>query len=333
MRLFLCPFISDVLTFVEFNISLLNNSPFSSVKPMENIVFGIQFVHRFLQYLLIMKQTFLLAASLSVLLFSCVSKKKYKTQITKYEHLQDSTEKIIYQLDQCLSEKTNNAKKISDLEAEVAQLKASGNALLNQMSDLSVITKAQAESIKQSMENINSKDQYIKNLQQAMARKDSLNMALVLNLKGALKDVNDSDVEIKVEGSAVFISVSDKLLFSSGSYDITPRAKEVLGKVAAILKAQSDLQFMVEGHTDNNPIKTKAIKDNWDLSVLRASSVVRSLQTDFGIDPKRMIAAGRSEYQPLAENSTEEGKSANRRTRIVILPQLDQFFKLMEPKQ
>lgn len=280
-----------------------------------------------------MKQTFLLAASLSVLLFSCVSKKKYKTQITKYEHLQDSTEKIIYQLDQCLSEKTNNAKKISDLEAEVAQLKASGNALLNQMSDLSVITKAQAESIKQSMENINSKDQYIKNLQQAMARKDSLNMALVLNLKGALKDVNDSDVEIKVEGSAVFISVSDKLLFSSGSYDITPRAKEVLGKVAAILKAQSDLQFMVEGHTDNNPIKTKAIKDNWDLSVLRASSVVRSLQTDFGIDPKRMIAAGRSEYQPLAENSTEEGKSANRRTRIVILPQLDQFFKLMEPKQ
>lgn len=280
-----------------------------------------------------MKKTFIVAAAISMALTSCVSKKKYKTQITKYEHLQDSTEKIIYQLDQCLSEKTNNAKKISDLEAEVAQLKASGNALLNQMSDLSVITKAQAESIKQSMENINSKDQYIKNLQQAMARKDSLNMALVLNLKGALKDVNDSDVEIKVEGSAVFISVSDKLLFSSGSYDITPRAKEVLGKVAAILKAQSDLQFMVEGHTDNNPIKTKAIKDNWDLSVLRASSVVRSLQTDFGIDPKRMIAAGRSEYQPLAENSTEEGKSANRRTRIVILPQLDQFFKLMEPKQ
>lgn len=280
-----------------------------------------------------MKKTFIVAAAISMALTSCVSKKKYKTQITKYEHLQDSTEKIIYQLDQCLSEKTNNAKKISDLEAEVAQLKLSGNALLNQMSDLSVITKAQAESIKQSMENINSKDQYIKNLQQAMARKDSLNMALVLNLKGALKDVNDSDVEIKVEGSAVFISVSDKLLFSSGSYDITPRAKEVLGKVAAILKAQSDLQFMVEGHTDNKPIKTKAIKDNWDLSVLRASSVVRSLQTDFGIDPKRMIAAGRSEYQPLADNTTDEGKAANRRTRIVILPQLDQFFKLMEPKQ
>ncbi|MFM6982971.1 MAG: flagellar motor protein MotB [Chitinophagaceae bacterium] len=280
-----------------------------------------------------MKHQFIIAAAIAIALSSCVSKKKYKTQITKYEHLQDSTEKIIYQLDQCLSEKTNNAKKISDLEAEVAQLKASGNALLNQMSDLSVITKAQAESIKQSMENINSKDQYIKNLQQAMARKDSLNLALVMNLKGALKDVNDSDVEIKVEGSAVFISVSDKLLFSSGSYEITPRAKEVLGKVAAILKAQSDLQFMVEGHTDNNPIKTKVIKDNWDLSVLRASSVVRSLQTDFGIDPKRMIAAGRSEYQPLSENSTEEGKAANRRTRIVILPQLDQFFKLMEPQK
>lgn len=278
-----------------------------------------------------MKKTFIIAATLSTVLFSCVSKKKYNEQMSRYDHLRDSTEKIIHRLDQCLADKNNNAKKITDLEAEIAQLKASSNALLNQMSDLSVITKAQAESIKKSMENLNSKDAYIKNLQVAMARKDSLNMALVMNLKGALKDVNDTDVEIKVDGSAVFISVSDKLLFNSGSYDISPKAKEVLGKVAAILKAQSEMQFMVEGHTDNKPISTPKIKDNWDLSVLRASAVVRALQVDFGIEPKRMIAAGRSEYMPLTTNDTDANRAINRRTRIVILPQLDQFFKLLEP--
>jgi chemotaxis protein MotB len=280
-----------------------------------------------------MKKKLLSAAVVSVVLFSCVSKKKYKEQITKYEKLQDSTELVIHQLDQCLADKDKNLKKVQELEKEVEQLKASSNALLNQMSDLAVITKSQAESIKKSMENINSKDAYIKDLQTAMARKDSLNLALVLNLKGALKDINDQDVEIKVEGSAVFISVSDKLLFKSGSYDITPKAKEVLEKVAAVLKAQADLQFMVEGHTDNKPISTKFIKDNWDLSVLRASAVVRSLQLDFGLNPTRMIAAGRSEYNPIKENSTDEGRAINRRTRIVILPQMDQFFKLLEPKK
>lgn len=280
-----------------------------------------------------MKKSIILASALSVFLFGCVSKKKYQAQITKYEKLQDSTEKIIHQLDQCLADKSNNSKKIELLETEIAQLKASSNAMLNQMSDLSVISKSQAESIKKSLENINSKDAYIQNLQTALAKKDSLNIALVLSLKGALKDVNDSDVQIKVEGSAVFISVSDKLLFKSGSYDITPRAKEVLGKVALILKAQSDMQFMVEGHTDDKPINTKAIKDNWDLSVLRSSSVVRALQVDFGIDPKRMIAAGRGEYMPVTSNDTDENRAINRRTRIVILPQLDQFFKLIEPKK
>lgn len=280
-----------------------------------------------------MKKKLLSAAVVSVVLFSCVSKKKYKEQMTKYEKLQDSTEMVIHQLDKCLADKDKNLKKVQELEKEVEQLKASSNALLNQMSDLAVITKSQAESIKKSMENINSKDAYIKDLQTAMARKDSLNLALVLNLKGALQDINDQDVEIKVEGSAVFISVSDKLLFKSGSYDITPKAKVVLEKVAAVLKAQADLQFMVEGHTDNKPISTKFIKDNWDLSVLRASAVVRALQLDFGLNPKRMIAAGRSEYNPIKENSTEENRAVNRRTRIVILPQMDQFFKLLEPKK
>jgi len=280
-----------------------------------------------------MKKSIILASTIVLLSSACVSKKKYKEQLTLYKKLQDSTEVVIYRLDQCLANQSDNVKKIQQLEAEVEQLKASSNALLNQMSDLSVITKAQAESIKASIANISSKDAYIKDLQSAMARKDSLNMALVLKLKGALADINDQDVEIKVEGSAVFISVSDKLLFKSGSYDITPQAKVVLEKVATVLKSQPEIQFMVEGHTDSKPISTKFIKDNWDLSVLRATSVVRMLQIDFGLDPKRMIAAGKSEYVPVTTNDTEEGRAANRRTKIVILPQLDQFFKLLEPQK
>jgi chemotaxis protein MotB len=123
------------------------------------------------------------------------------------------------------------------------------------------------------------------------------------------------------------------MLFRSGSYEITPRAKEVLGKVATVLKGQSEMQFMVEGHTDNKAISTPTIRDNWDLSVLRSTAVVRTLQSVYGVDPSRMIAAGRGEYVPVASNDSPADRALNRRTRIVILPKLDEFFKLMEPKQ
>jgi chemotaxis protein MotB len=174
---------------------------------------------------------------------------------------------------------------------------------------------------------------YIQDLQRAMARKDSLNMALVMNLKGALNDINDTDIEIKVEKSAVFISISDKLLFKSGSYDVTTRAQEVLGKVAQVLNNKPEIEFLVEGHTDNVPIKNNCIQDNWDLSTKRATTIVRILQNQFKIDPRRMTAGGRSEFLPVSDNDSVAGKAANRRTRIVILPQLDQFFKLLEAPQ
>jgi chemotaxis protein MotB len=280
-----------------------------------------------------MKKLILCLCVFSTILTSCVSKKKYTNQVVKYDSLKTDFDKTNIQLAACLSDKDRQSAKMSSMESELANLKANSTTLLNQLSTLSVISSSQSESIKKSLENIGAKDAYIKDLQVEMARKDSLNMALVLNLKGALKDVNDQDIQIKVEGSAVFISISDKMLFKSGSYHITPRAKEVLGKVADVIKAQPDIQFMVEGHTDNKPIHTDAIKDNWDLSVLRSTAVVRILQKDYGVDPTRMIAAGRSEYVSVAPNTDAEGRSLNRRTRIVILPQLDQFFKLLEPKQ
>lgn len=250
-------------------------------------------------------------------------------------------------LSNCNNDKARLAKDKSDLEAEKANLngriadmnkqmdflKDNNTTVLKQLQDLSVITSSQAESIKKSLDNLGAKDAYIVDLQSAMARKDSLNMALVLNLKGAIGNMNDKDINIKVDKGVVYIDISDKMLFRTGKYEVTPQAKEVLGKVAMVLKNQPDIEFMVEGHTDNVPFKSGVLLDNWDLSVKRATAVVRILQNQYGLDPRKMAASGRGEYLPLIDNNTSDNRAINRRTRIVILPQLDQFFQLLEPKK
>jgi chemotaxis protein MotB len=275
-----------------------------------------------------------------VFFVSCSGRKKMAMQLAKYDTLNMFYNNTQLQLEKCREDVAESARKrsqlqtdIDNLNKQIAFLKENNNTFVSQLKDLSVISSTQAESIKKSMENIGSKDAYIQDLNRAMARKDSLNMALVMNLKSALSDINDTDIQIKVEKSAVYISISDKLLFKSGSYDVTEPAKVVLGKVAQVLNSKPDIEFLVEGHTDNVPIKNSCIADNWDLSAKRATSVIRILQNQYGINPKRMTAGGRSEYVPLTGNDTVEGKSANRRTRIVILPQLDQFFKLLEKPQ
>jgi chemotaxis protein MotB len=288
-----------------------------------------------------MKLHHLLIVCLSATFFtSCISKKKLLAEQDKYARLNTFYMQVQDDLKKCREDETEAAKKRALLETEIAGLnkqidflKENNNTVINQLKDLSVISNSQAQSIQKSLENIGAKDLYIQNLQSAIARKDSLNMALVMNLKGALNDINDQDVEIKVEKGVVFISISDKMLFKSGKYEVTDNAMNVLGKVAQVLNSKPDIEFMVEGHTDNVAIKNNCIADNWDLSVKRATSVVRILQTKFSIDPKRMTAGGRGEYIPLQTNETAEGKAANRRTRIVILPQLDQFFKLLETPQ
>jgi chemotaxis protein MotB len=285
-------------------------------------------------------QKLTLIAVSSMLLFSCVSSGKFKSLQKNYDELNTSYKGVQNDLAACRDEKAElerkraaNEAEIDGLKKQVDYLKQNNTQALKQLEDMSVISGAQAESIKKSMENLGMKDAYIQDLQTQMARKDSLNMALVMNLKGAIGNMDDQDINIKVDKGVVFIDISDKLLFKSGSYDITDRAKEVLGKVATVLKAQPDIEFMVEGHTDNVPFTRGVLIDNWDLSVKRATSVVRILQKQYGLDPAKMAAAGRAEYLPVADNGTPEGKAANRRTRIVILPQLDQFFKLLEPKK
>lgn len=275
------------------------------------------------------------------MLGSCVSQKKFKKSQADYAALQTQYTTVQSNLTDCNNEKDALNRQKSALEAELANLnrqldllKQNNTQALKQLEDLSVITASQAESIRKSMENIGAKDTYIQTLQQQMARKDSLNMALVMNLKGAIGNLDDKDINIKVDKGVVYIDISDKLLFTTAKYDITKEAKVVLGKVATVLKNQPDIEFMVEGHTDNVAYRGSGqLKDNWDLSVKRATSVVRVLQDEYGLDPAKMAAAGRGEYKPIAENSTAEGRAANRRTRIVILPQLDQFFKLLETKK
>ena len=284
---------------------------------------------------------FVLPGLSAIFLFSCVSSKKFKKSQADYAGLQTQYTQVQGDLSACNDEKANLQRQKSGLETDVANLnkqidflKQNNTQALKQLEDLSVITSTQAESIKKSMENIGAKDSYIQTLQQQMARKDSLNMALVMNLKGAIGDMNDQDINIKVDKGVVYIDISDKLLFKTAKFDITPQAKTVLGKVATVLKNQPDIEYMVEGHTDNVEYKGAGyVLDNWDLSVKRATSVVRILQKQYGLDPAKMSAAGRGEYLPVADNSTKEGKASNRRTRIVILPQLDQFFKLLEPNK
>ncbi len=284
-----------------------------------------------------MKFPALVAALLSsVILLSCVSNKKFEQAQNSARLTRDSlmgvNSNLMAALNTCKDSVNAKDKRLSDLQYQNAFLKENNTQALTQLQNLSVITSTQAESIKKSMENIGVKDMYIMDLQKEMAKKDSLNMALVMNLKGAIGNMSDEDINIKVDKGVVFIDISDKLLFKSGKYDITDRAKEVLGKVAMVLKNQPDLEFMVEGHTDSIPYKRPPLLDNWDLSVKRATAVVRVLQNQYGLSPYHITAAGRSEYQPVATNATEEGRALNRRTRIVILPQLDQFFKLLETK-
>lgn len=265
----------------------------------------------------------LLSATAAILLSSCVSQKKYNELEAKQRETQDQLNTATVKLNSCLDEKER-------MTSEITRLNNTNAALLNNVGDLATLSKKEAENLERSLESIKEKDLAIRSMQDAINKKDSVTLALVTSLKGALGNMSDEDIEINVEKGVVYVSISDKLLFDSGRYNITPRAKEVLGKVATVVKNKPNIEFMVEGHTDNKPISTSMFEDNWDLSVKRATSVVRVLQDDFGVEPARMTAAGRSYYIPVATNETAEGRAKNRRTRIVVLPKLDQFYSMIE---
>ena len=276
-----------------------------------------------------MKKAIALIVS-GILISSCVSQKKF----TELEELQQNTKNLLdaatVKLNTCNEDKEAALASLATLEEQNKFLKANNQDLINNIGNLTTLSQKGAENLEMSLESMKEKDVRIQRMQDAVTKKDSVTLALVTSLKGVLGNLSDEDIEINVEKGVVYVSISDKLLFRSGSYTVTSKAKEVLGKVAKVVNDKPDLEFMVEGHTDNVPIKIDGIVDNWDLSVKRATAVVRILENDFDVAPARMTAAGRSYYIPVADNNTSSNRAKNRRTRIVVLPKLDQFYDLIE---
>ena len=277
-----------------------------------------------------MKKFIIAMSVLGLITTSCVSKKKYAELEARNKQTEDLLNTATVKLNMCLDEKNNLTHKLESMKNQNDLLKENNQQLINNMGNLTTLTQKGAENLEKSLESLREKDLTIKNLRDAVTRRDSVNLALVQSLKGVLGNLDDQDVDVKVEKGVVFINISDKMLFSSGSYTISKNAKSVLEKVAKVVKNKPDFEFMVEGHTDNVNIKTGCIRDNWDLSVMRATEIVRVLQKDFGVAPERMTAAGRSYYVPLASNGDANGRALNRRTRIVVLPKLDQFYTMIE---
>ena len=267
---------------------------------------------------------------MSILIMSCVSQKKFQELETLQLNTKNNLNSASVQLNTCKDEKQAAFKNVELLKEQINSLKVNNQGLISNLGNLTTLSQKGAENLEKSLESMKEKDIRIQTMQDAVSRKDSVTLALVTSLKGVLGSLSDDDIQVNVEKGVVYVSISDKLLFSSGSYMITKRAKEVLGKVAQVVNNRPELEFLVEGHTDNVPIKTDVIIDNWDLSVKRATAVVRVLQNDFKVSPERMTAAGRSSYIPLFDNNNASNRSKNRRTRIVVLPKLDQFYDLIE---
>jgi len=298
-----------------------------------------------------MNRSYLSIVALAILvLTSCVSKKKFGALQSDLDLCNEQLGKCgeslndyINKLQACESERNslktevNNMKstqtsQVEDLKAQLADCKTQRDKSVTQVGDLAVLSQSANNNMELTLKQLAEKDKYIHLLQAAKTKADSLNLALAVNLKSQLNEgIEDKDVEIKIDKTVVMINLSDKMLFQSGSYTLTSKANDVLAKIAEIVKSKPDLQVMVEGYTDNVPIKTDCLKDNWDLSVHRATAVVRVMQNKYKIDPNQLVAAGRGEYNTLAANSTADGRSTNRRTRIIIMPKLDQFYDLLNP--
>jgi chemotaxis protein MotB len=275
----------------------------------------------------IMRKIALLLAVIGVL-SSCVPKKQYAELEARHKKTQDLLNTATVKLNACETDRASLQARLDALKERVEDLKKTNTMLIESSKDLTVLTKKGADNLEKSLESLREKDMKISRLQDALNKKDSVMVALVTSLKKEV-GISDPDIEINVEKGVVFISIADKLLFKSGSYNISERANEILQKVATVVKGKPDFECMVESHTDNVPYQKGLLLDNWDLSVKRATSVVRKLQ-ELGVNPEKLIAAGRGEYVPLVSNDTPENRAKNRRTRVIILPKIDEFYEMIE---
>jgi chemotaxis protein MotB len=269
-----------------------------------------------------MKKIVVLLALVTLTLGSCGSKKKIADLEAKNKEIQDLLNSTSNKLSVCLSDKET-------LNSQLDFLKKNNTELINNMGNLTTLTTKGAENLEKSLESLKEKDLRITRLQDALTKKDSVTFAMVTSLKRSV-GIDDPDIEINVEKGVVMISIADKLLFKSGSYEVSDRAKEILGKVGKVVNDRPDFDCMVESHTDNVPYRNGVLLDNWDLSVKRATSIIRVLIKEHNVSPKQLIAAGRSEFMPLVDNVTSENRASNRRTRIIVMPKIDQFYEMIE---
>lgn len=281
-----------------------------------------------------MKKVFVLSMVAGSLLFtSCVSKKKYVEMENQYNETRSTLVKTQLEKEEIEAKYARIEERVSSYNAKIQSLSDSNNERLQQIDGV-VISENDKQKMKKALANVDAKE-----LQKAKTLQDSMNLIISYNLKKNL-DSNliaageEDDINIDINETVVMITISDKLLFSSGSARVNPKANNLLKRLADVINSEPALEVMVEGHTDSQTVKPGAyVKDNWELSVQRSTGVIRKLQNDYGVDPAKLIAAGRSSYHPLTENDTKEGRAKNRRTRIVILPNLDKFLALLSANE
>lgn len=279
-----------------------------------------------------MKYSFwsLLILTASVMLTSCVSKKQFTRLETDYNRVQSELRESQLQLAESRTRVTSLEERLAEARRNNEELRAAYTEMQNSLNK-SLSQNSQGNvNIAKLVDEINASNRFIQHLVQAKNRSDSLNLVMINNLTRSLTRDEMQDLDIKVLKGVVYISLDDRMLYRSGGYEISDQAGEILNKIAKIIMDYKDYDVLVEGNTDTDPISRPNIRNNWDLSTLRASSVVQALQNTYGVDPKRLTAAGRGEYNPIASNSTVEGKARNRRTQIIITPKLDQFMELID---
>ncbi|CDC98658.1 ompA family protein [Prevotella sp. CAG:474] len=281
------------------------------------------------------KTTVLTLALGALLMTGCVSKKNLESCQAELKNCQTENRELTGSYQNTKEQLAAAQARVASLSDQLAEQQKAYKALQQSLDKSLANTSANSVNISKLVDQINESNQYIRHLVEVKSKSDSLNMVLTNNLTRSLSKEELKEVDVQVLKGVVYISLADNMLYKSGSYEISERAEETLSKIAKIIMDYKDYDVLIEGNTDNVPVNTKAasmknIRNNWDLSALRASSVVQYLQNRFGVAPKRLTAGGRGEYNPVASNDTEVGKQRNRRTQIIITPKLDQFMDLID---
>ncbi len=284
-------------------------------------------IHNRTYFLKKMKKIFITSTLSIALLTSCVSKKKYVALENDLSNTKSVLTKTQVAKEDLESKMAKIEARVTEYNSKISSLKEINDSQMTSVDGLAVMSNNTKKKMRATLANVDAGK-----LAQAKSLQDSMNLAISYKLKKSISDT-EGDVDVNIDKTVVMINISDKLLFNSGSYKVSSKANNVLAKLAEVINSESSMEVMVEGHTDARTINTALFKDNWDLSVKRATSVVRILQNKYNVDPTKLIASGRSSYLPLVENNTRDNRAKNRRTRIVILPNLDKFFALLDAEE